>query len=82
MKTDQMDAAKAILAKVAKQPNLNAEVTFILCYLLSETGQAEQAKPILEKIVGAKGLFLFRTEAKKLLQMIPQSSGGLPTPNR
>ena len=29
MKTDQLDAAKAILAKVAKQPNLNAEVTFI-----------------------------------------------------
>ena len=82
MKTNQIDAAKAILAKVAKQPNLNAEVTFILCYMLSETGQAVQAKPILEKIVGAKGLFLFRTEAKKLLQMNAQSSGGLPSPIR
>ncbi len=82
MKTDQLDAAKAILGKVAKQPNLNAEVTFILCYMLSETGQAEQAKPILEKIIESKGLFLFRTEAKKLLKMSLQSSGGLPSPNR
>lgn len=82
MKTDQLDAAKAILAKVAKQPNLNSEVTFILCYLLSETGQTEQAKLILEKIVGSKGLFLFRTEAKKLLQIASRSSGGLPNPNR
>jgi len=82
MKTDQLDAAKAILAKVAKQPNLNVEVTFILCYLLAETGQPEQAKPILEKIVGSKGLFLFRTEAKKLLQVASRSSGGLPSPNR
>lgn len=82
MKTNQIDAAKAILGKVAKQPNLNAEITFILCYMLSETGQGEQAKPILEKIVGAKGLFLFRTEAKKLLQMNAQSSGGLPSPIR
>ena len=82
MKTDQLDAAKAILAKVAKQPNLNAEVTFILCYLLSETGQVEQAKPVLEKIVRSKGLFLFRTEAKKLLQIAARSSGGLPNPNR
>jgi len=82
MKTDQLDAAKAILAKVATRPNLSAEVTFIICYMLSETGQIDQAKPILEKIVENKGLFLFRTEAKKLLKMTAQSSGGLPNPNR
>jgi len=82
MKTNQLDAAKAILAKVAKQPNLNAEVTFILCYLLSETGETQQAIPILQKIVGSQGLFLFRTEAKKLLKLIAQSSGGLPNPIR
>ena len=82
MKTDQLKAAKTILAKVAKQPNLNAEVTFIICYMLSETGQVVQAKPVLEKIIGSKGLFLFRTEAKKLLKINAQSSGGLPSPNR
>ena len=82
MKTDQLDAAKAILSNVAKQPNLNAEVTFILCYMLSETGQPDQAKPILENIIRSDGLFLFRTESKKLLQKVAQSSGGLPTPNR
>jgi predicted Zn-dependent protease len=81
LKTDQLDAAKAILGTVAKQPNLNAEVTFILCYMLSESGQFAQAKPILQKIVESKGLFLFRTEAKKLLKMNARSSGGLPTPN-
>lgn len=81
MKTGQLDAAKSILGSVAKQPNLNVEVTFILCYLLSETGQKEKAQTILSKIVEAKGLFLFRTEAKKLLKMNAQSSGGLPTPS-
>ncbi len=80
MKSGQMDAAKTILSKVVKQPNLNAEVTFIICYLLSETGQKDQAQAILENIVKAKGLFLFRSEAKKLLQRNAQSSGGLPAP--
>lgn len=80
MKSGQLDAARSIISKVAQQPNLNVEVTFIVCYFLSESGQKDQAKRILEKIVNAQGLFLFRSEAKKLLAIIGQSSEGLPAP--
>ena len=80
MKAGQLEAARSIISQVAQQPNLNKEITFIVCYFLSETGQTDQAKQILEKVVDAKGLFLFRTEAKKLLSTVQQSSDSLPTP--
>ena len=82
MKSGQIDAAKAILAKVIKQRNLNPEVTFIVCYMLSETGQKDQSQAVLRKVLNSKGLFLFRTEAKKLLKMNSQSTGGLPAPGQ
>ena len=82
LKLGKDDGARSILAKVAQMPNRSPEVKFIIAYMLSETGQIPQAKILLENLVKAKGLFLFRVEAKKLLKTVEQSSQGLPEPGK
>lgn len=80
MKTGKLEEAKNIISRVVQRPNLNVEVTFIIAKYLAESGQTPQAKSVLEQLVASKGLFLFRSEAKKLLASVEQSSDGLPTP--
>jgi len=82
LKTGQTDGARSIMGKVAQTPSANAEVRFIMAYMLSETGQAPQAKILLDKVLQTKGLFLFRSEALKLLKSVQQSSQGLPAPGK
>ena len=81
LKTGETETARSIMSKVAQRPNPNAEVTFVMAYMLTETGQLPQAKALLENALKAKGLFLFRGEAKKLLAQVEQSSQDLPERN-
>ena len=82
LKLGETDGARAILGKVAQMPNRSSEVKFIMAYMLSETGQMPQAKALLDNVIKAKGLFLFRVEAEKLLKTVEQSTQGLPEPGK
>ena len=82
LKSGETEGARSLLARVAQIPNPSPDISFIMAYMLTETGQMPQAKSVLEKILPAKGLFLFRGEAQKLLQSVGQASQGLPAPGR
>ncbi len=82
LKSGETEGARSLLARVAQIPNPSPDVSFIMAYMLAETGQMPQAKSVLEKVLTAKGLFLFRGEAQKLLQSVGQASQGLPTPGQ
>ena len=78
LKSGETEGARSLLARVAQIPNPSPDVSFIIAYMLSETGQMPQAKSVLEKVLTAKGLFMFRGEAQKLLKSVQQASQGLP----
>lgn len=82
LKSGETEGARSLLARVAQIPKPSTDMSFIMAYMLAETGQMPQAKSILEKIVPAKGLFLFRGEAQKLLQSVGQASQSLPAPGQ
>jgi len=82
LKSGDTEAARSLLANVAQIPNPNAEVSFIMAYMLAETGQIPAAKTVLDKVLQAKGLVLFRGEAKKLQSSLGRSSQGLPAPGQ
>lgn len=78
LKTGETESARSVLSKVIQMPNQTAEVRFIIAYMLSETGQMPQSEKLLKQLMERKGLFLFRSEAEKLLKKVSQSIQALP----
>lgn len=78
LKTGETESARSVLSKVIQMPNQTAEVRFIIAYMLSETGQMPQSEKLLKQLMERKGLFLFRSEAEKLLKKVSQSIQTLP----
>ena len=67
LKTGETDLAKRLMQTAVMNQPKTPEISFLLANWLVETNQKDQAKLILQEAVDAKGLFLYRSAARRLL---------------
>ena len=70
LKNGDKQRSQALMARVVTAGNSSPEISWFLANWLAENGQQQQAIEVLEKIVEAKGLFLYRSAARKLLSSL------------
>jgi hypothetical protein len=58
------------MANVAMTRQTTPEISFFLSHWLNENGQSDKAAEILQQTIDSKGLFLYRSAARKLLASI------------
>ncbi len=79
----EKEQARTFLTRAARSPQLAPEIAFFLATIMHESGSSQQAKLVLEQAINAKGLFLYRNAATKLMQEIDEkTTGSLPDPNK
>ena len=74
--------AKTILTRAARSAGTAPEIDYFLGALLAKLDERKQAQLLLESAMKHKGLFLYRSAAKKLLTEMKSASDALPTPEK
>ena len=67
LKTGESELAGKLMQTAVMNRPKTPEISFLLANWLIETNQKDQAKLILQEAVDAKGLFLYRSAARRLL---------------
>ncbi len=81
LKAGETEKAQTLLTRAARTPQLAPEISYFLATLFHQTGKSQQAKIILEPAMEAKGLFLYRNPAAKLMNQINEATKAqLPVP--
>jgi predicted Zn-dependent protease len=69
-KNGEKERAQRLMANVAMTRQTTPEISFFLSHWLNENGQSDKAAEILQQAIDSKGLFLYRSAARKLLATI------------
>ena len=71
LKNGEQDRSRQLMGRVALSRQSTPEISFFLSHWLIENKQPDQAAQILRQVVDFKGLFLYRSAARKLLASLP-----------
>ena len=67
LKSGDKPLAQKLMQRVAMSRQATPEISYLLANWLVDTGQTKQAIDILKQAVDSKGLFLYRSESRRLL---------------
>ncbi|MEE2826959.1 MAG: tetratricopeptide repeat protein [Planctomycetota bacterium] len=60
--------AKTLFARVTRMQRLPPEIAYYVAMILEQEGKRDQAKQLLQSALQSKGLFLYRGQAKQMLE--------------
>ena len=63
-----MEQAQAIFSRASQMTGSSPEIDFFIASFLKQVGEDAKAKQFIDRALGRKGLFLYRTAAKKMQQ--------------
>ena len=73
LREGKMEQAKTIIGRAMQQQNTSPEIRFFAASVLNEMKEGEKSKTSLEQALKYRGLFLYRSRAKKMLQEVSQT---------
>ena len=83
LKIGETEQARTILTRAARTPGTAPEIDYFLASLLAKLGEKQQAKLVIESALKHKGLFLYRSASRQLLNELDKAATDiLPEPGK
>lgn len=80
LQSGNLENAKLAFSKASQLGGNSPEIDYFIACYLHQSGDAPKAQQFIERALGQKGLFLYRSSALKLLEEIKAAE--LPTPDK